>query len=240
MPQGGHQGFSIEIYEQISPEEAASRRDLTINSLGYNPKTNEILDFHGGLKDLEAKILRHTSPAFVDDPLRVLRVMQFAARFDFDVAPESIELSKSIKETYHSLAKERVNEEFAKMLLKGVNIRRGLNFLKDAQWIEHFPELQALDQCPQDPEWHPEGDVLQHTGYTCNAMARLLSRRPEAGGFSKEKKLKLMLASFPQATTRQGENGRKFPEQNWHTSAHRQPGSTPGAPSPGSPDRVDP
>ena len=193
LPQGGHKGFHIEIYEHLSPKEAASRRDLTINSLAYNPKTNEILDFHGGLKDLEAKILRHTSPAFSEDPLRVLRVMQFAARFDFDVAPETIELSRSIKETYHSLAKERVNEEFTKMLLKGVNIRRGLNFLKDSQWIEHFPELQALDRCPQDPEWHPEGDVLQHTGYTCSALAELL-RQPEADGFSKEKKLKLMLA----------------------------------------------
>jgi tRNA nucleotidyltransferase (CCA-adding enzyme) len=193
LPQGGQKGFSIEIQECITPQEAASRRDLTINSLAYNPKTNEILDFHGGLKDLEGKILRHTSPAFTEDPLRVLRVMQFAARFDFDIAPETIELSRSIKETYNSLAKERVNEEFTKMLLKGVNIRRGLNFLKDSQWIEHFPELQALDRCPQDPEWHPEGDVLQHTGYTCNAMARLL-RRPETSGFSKEKKLELMLA----------------------------------------------
>jgi tRNA nucleotidyltransferase (CCA-adding enzyme) len=193
LPQGGHKGFSIEVCEQISPEEAASRRDLTINSLAYDPKANEILDFHGGLKDLEAGILRHTSSAFVEDPLRVLRVMQFAARFDFEVAMETIELSKSIKETYHSLAKERVNDEFTKMLLKGINIRRGLNFLKESQWIEHFPELQALDQCPQDPEWHPEGDVLQHTGYTCNAMAQLL-RRPEPRGFSKEKKLKLMLA----------------------------------------------
>jgi tRNA nucleotidyltransferase (CCA-adding enzyme) len=193
LPQGGHKGFAVEIYEQISPAVAASRRDLTINSLAYNPKTYEILDFHGGLEDLEAKILRHTSPAFSEDPLRVLRVMQFAARFDFDVAPETIELSRSIKETYHSLAKERVNEEFTKMLLKGVNIRRGLNFLKDSQWIEHFPELRALDQCRQDLEWHPEGDVLQHTGYTCNALAKLL-RQPEADGFSKEKKLKLILA----------------------------------------------
>jgi len=193
LPQGGHKGFSIEVCEQISPEEAASRRDLTVNSLAYDPKTNEILDFHGGQKDLKTGILRHTSSAFVEDPLRVLRVMQFAARFDFEVALETVELSKSIKETYHSLAKERVNEEFTKMLLKGVNIRRGLNFLKDSQWIEHFPELLALDQCPQDPEWHPEGDVLQHTGYTCNAMARLL-RGPDAGGFSREKKLKLMLA----------------------------------------------
>jgi tRNA nucleotidyltransferase (CCA-adding enzyme) len=192
LPQGGHKAFSIEITERISPREAAARRDLTINSLAYNPKTNEILDFHGGLRDLEGKILRHTSSAFSEDPLRVLRVMQFAARFDFDVATETIELARSIKESYHSLAKERVNEEFTKMLLKGVNIRRGLNFLKDSHWIEHFPELKALDGCPQDAEWHPEGDVLQHTGYACNAMARLLSA--EMCGFSKEKKLELMLA----------------------------------------------
>ena len=192
LPEGGHKGFSIDIDQHLSPQEAAARRDLTINSLAYNPKTDEILDFHGGLQDLQARTLRHTSAAFSEDPLRVLRVMQFAARFDFDVAPETIGLSRDIKGDYGSLPKERVKEEFAKMLLRGVNIRKGLNFLKDSEWIEHFPELQALDGCPQDREWHPEGDVLQHTGYTCNAMASLL-RRPPAAGFSEEKRLQLML-----------------------------------------------
>jgi tRNA nucleotidyltransferase (CCA-adding enzyme) len=113
LPQGGHKGFSITVDEHLSPQEAASRRDLTINSLAYNPKTNEILDFYGGLNDIKAKVLRHTSPAFSEDPLRVLRVMQFAARLDFGVAPETIALSKSIKGTFGSLAKERVNEEFS-------------------------------------------------------------------------------------------------------------------------------
>src|ERR1051325_2542919 len=83
----GHKGFQIEFDAAIAPQEAASRRDFTVNALMYDPRTGEYLDFFGGQNDLEKRVLRHTSAAFVEDPLRVLRGMQFVARFDLTPAP---------------------------------------------------------------------------------------------------------------------------------------------------------
>ena len=110
----GHKGFQIEFDSAITPREAASRRDFTINSLMFDPRAKELLDFFGGVSDLEKKILRHTSPAFVEDPLRVLRGMQLAARFDLQAAPETIELCRKIKSSHAELASERVREEWFK------------------------------------------------------------------------------------------------------------------------------
>ena len=92
----GHKGFQIEFDADISPKEAASRRDFTVNALMFDPRTGEYLDFFNGQNDLQNRVLRHTSPAFSEDPLRVLRGMQFAARFDLTAAPETIELCRSI------------------------------------------------------------------------------------------------------------------------------------------------
>ena len=104
----GHQGFQIEFDPDISPKEAASRRDFTINALAFDPRTGDYLDFFGGRADLRNRVLRHTSPAFVEDPLRVLRGMQFAARFDLTPALETVELCRSISRTFSELAVERV------------------------------------------------------------------------------------------------------------------------------------
>jgi len=169
----GHKGFEIAFDLAITPREAAARRDFTINALMYDPRRETVLDFFGGVRDLERRVLRHTSPAFVEDPLRVLRGMQFAARFDLQPAPETVALCRSIKTGFRELAVERVCDEWFKWAARSRRPSAGLEFLRATEWLEQFPELQATVGVPQEPEWHPEGDVFVHTGHCCDALVSL-------------------------------------------------------------------
>jgi tRNA nucleotidyltransferase (CCA-adding enzyme) len=169
----GHKGFEVEFDPAIEPREAAGRRDFTINALMYDPRTGEYLDFFGGREDLQNRVLRHTSPAFVEDPLRVLRGMQFVARFDLTPAAETVALCQSIVHTFPELAVERVGMEWFKWALAERRPSAGLRFLQDTGWLRHFPEIAALDGTPQEPDWHPEGDVFTHTSHCCDALAEL-------------------------------------------------------------------
>lgn len=173
----GHKGFEIEFDSRIEPREAACRRDFTVNALMFDPRIGEYLDFFGGREDLEKRVLRHTSPAFVEDPLRVLRGMQFAARFDLTPASETVGLCQSIVHTFPELAVERVGMEWFKWAAMSTRPSAGLRFLKDTGWLCHFPEIAALDGTPQEPDWHPEGDVFTHTCHCCDALAELLEWR---------------------------------------------------------------
>ncbi len=166
----GHKAFAIEGEPNLSFAEACARRDFTINAILRDILTDEIVDPYDGRVDLEKKILRHTSERFSEDSLRVLRAMQFSARFDFDVAPETVELCSKI--SFENLPQERVFEEWKKLLLKGSKISKGLNFLRDCGWIKYFPELEACVGCAQDPQWHPEGDVFTHTGFCLDSFAK--------------------------------------------------------------------
>ncbi|HXG48356.1 MAG TPA: HD domain-containing protein [Methylomirabilota bacterium] len=169
----GHKGFATDFDPGIDPAAAAARRDFTINSLMFDPARGEVLDFFGGRDDLARRILRHTSPAFIEDPLRVLRGMQFAGRFDLRADPETVALCRRIQPTFAEIATERVRDEWFKWAAKSVVPSAGLRFLEATGWIEHFPELSSLRGTPQDPEWHPEGDVFHHTCHCCDALARL-------------------------------------------------------------------
>ena len=169
----GHRDFAIETGGFITEEEGATRRDLTINAISWNPKTGEIFDPFNGLQDLEKKILRHTSPQFSEDPLRPLRVFQFAARFEFDIAPETAAICRSIRDSFCSLPQERIREEFEKFLVKGKNHNKGFQALVETGWLSNFPEIEKLHKLPQDVEYHPEGDVLTHTGHCLTALASL-------------------------------------------------------------------
>ena len=169
----GHKGFEVTFDPAITPREAAARRDFTVNALMFDPRRNEVLDFFGGQDDWQARRLRHTSEAFVEDPLRVLRGMQFAARFDLTIAPETAALCRSIKASYRELAVERVREEWFKWAGKSTVPSRGLQLLVATEWVEHFPEIKALIGTPQDPEWHPEGDVFVHTCHCLDALVQL-------------------------------------------------------------------
>ncbi len=166
----GHKGFSVEVDPGLPFEKAASRRDFTMNALGLNPLTGKIVDPFDGQNDIRKKILRHVSPAFSEDPLRVLRGMQFIARFDLQVSPETIRLCQSV--SIEELPSERIFEEWKKLILKGINVTAGLNFLRDTKWLSYFPELLDLVGCEQDTEWHPEGDVWTHTLHCLDAFAR--------------------------------------------------------------------
>jgi tRNA nucleotidyltransferase (CCA-adding enzyme) len=166
----GHKGFDIEFDPGISPLEASARRDFTINSMMYDPRNERIIDLHGGRQDLERRILRHTSPAFSEDPLRVLRGMQFAGRFGLQAAPETIRFCAEIHCGYNELAIERVREEWFKWAAKSTRPSAGLKFLAQTGWTRHFPEIHSLLHTPQDSEWHPEGDVFTHTCHVCDAL----------------------------------------------------------------------
>ncbi len=169
----GHKGFEVLFDPSLSLEVAAARRDYTINSLMFDPRRNELLDFFGGQTDLKNRVLRHTSAAFPEDPLRVLRGMQFAGRFELSATSKTISLARSIKDTFSELARERVREEWFKWAEKSVKPSLGLQFLSETGWIEHFPELSAIQGVSQDPEWHPEGDVFTHTSHVCDELVRL-------------------------------------------------------------------
>ncbi|OUU41068.1 MAG: polynucleotide adenylyltransferase [Verrucomicrobia bacterium TMED56] len=166
----GHKGFSIDVDPNLPFEEAVLRRDFTINALGLNPLTDELFDPCRGRQDIADRILSHVGPAFKEDPLRVLRGMQFIARFQLTPKPSTIDICQSMD--MENLAPERIYEEWKKLILKGVNLTEGLNFLQDTGWVKYFPELLALIGCDQEPEWHPEGDVWVHTLHCMDAFAQ--------------------------------------------------------------------
>ena len=164
-----HTDFEVQGDPSMSPRDAASRRDFTINAISYDPLTGEQIDPFNGATDLKSRNLRHISEAFSEDPLRVLRGMQFVARFGLSAAPETIDLCRALSPQH--LPMERLWEEWKKLILKGEEISLGLNFLKSCHWLKYFPELEALDGCQQDPKWHPEGDVWMHTLHCLDAYA---------------------------------------------------------------------
>jgi tRNA nucleotidyltransferase (CCA-adding enzyme) len=205
----GHKGFEIEFNPDISPREASARRDFTINSMMYDPRKESLIDFHGGRQDLEKKILRHTSPAFSEDPLRILRGMQFAGRFALRASPETNQLCADIHCGFNELAAERVREEWFKWAAKSTVPSAGLRFLAETGWTRHFPEIQALISTPQDAEWHPEGDVFTHTCKVCDAFCGMTQWK-EADETSR---IVMMLAALahdfgkPQTTVEVVKNG---------------------------------
>ncbi len=163
VPARGHRDFEIEIDPYIGTYEAARRRDFTINALMQDVLTGEIIDHFGGLEDLQNGIIRHIyAEAFVEDPLRVLRAAQFAARFGFTVAPETIELCRGID--LSALSRERVEEELKKALLKADKPSIFFETLRSMDQLGiWFTELEQTIGLEQDPVFHPEGDVWTHS-----------------------------------------------------------------------------
>jgi len=176
----GHRAFLIEGEPAMTVAEAASRRDFTINAILQDPLTQEVIDPFHGRDDLNAKILRAVSPkTFGEDSLRVLRAAQFAARFEFEIEPETIDLCRSI--SLGDLPAERIWGEMEKLLLRAQRPSIGLRWLKEFGAIDQlFPELKALLNVPQDPEWHPEGDVWVHTLLTVDRARELIDDLPHS------------------------------------------------------------
>ena len=159
----GHKGFTVEGDPSLSVEEAARRRDFTINAISRDPLTGEIVDPFEGRRDLADRRLRVVDRrTFGDDSLRVLRALQFVARFDLTVDDETRTLLRSIP--LDDLPSERVWGEVEKLLLLADKPSLGLELALDLGVVERlWPEMTPLVGCPQDPEWHPEGDVWVHT-----------------------------------------------------------------------------
>ncbi|MDD4817471.1 MAG: hypothetical protein PHI85_05840 [Victivallaceae bacterium] len=167
----GHRGFLMDFDPSLTLSEAAARRDFTVNAIMYDLSAGKIEDPHDGQRDLRAGVLRQVGGHFSEDPLRVLRAMQFLARFRFVPAPELV--AECRKMTPENLPVERVGEEWKKLLLKGAEPSLGLNFLRVSGWVDFYPELKYLIGCEQYRKWHPEGDVWTHTLHCLDAAATM-------------------------------------------------------------------
>jgi tRNA nucleotidyltransferase (CCA-adding enzyme) len=159
----GHKGFTVDGDPSLSLKEAARRRDFTINAVAQDPLTGEVLDLFDGRRDLEARRLRAVDPrTFGEDSLRVLRALQFAARFDLSLDDETKALCRAIP--LDDLPAERVWGEVEKLLLKARRPSIGLALALELGVVDRlWPELKALVGCQQEHDWHPEGDVWVHT-----------------------------------------------------------------------------
>ncbi|MDE3156065.1 MAG: CCA tRNA nucleotidyltransferase [Acidobacteriota bacterium] len=158
----GHRGFDVQGDPSMTIEEAARRRDFTINAIAWDPLTGDYLDPWHGRDDLDRRLLRVVDPVtFGDDSLRVLRALQFAARFAFALDEETRAICRRVP--LNDLPAERIWGEMEKLL----GARRpsiGFALALDLDVVERlFPELAPLVGCQQEPEWHPEGDVWVHT-----------------------------------------------------------------------------
>lgn len=185
----GHKGFEVYPDPYMQPIQASERRDFTINAMMQNCITGEVLDFHGGMYDLQNRVLMPVSEKFMQDPLRILRGFQSASRFELKGDSKVWEYAEQLKTEYATLPKERIWEEWKKWA-KGIRPSYGLNFLSKSGWIEFYPELNELVPCPQDARWHPEGTVFIHTGMVCDAAAM------RTYGLTEDGQLILMLAAL--------------------------------------------
>ncbi len=215
----GHKGFIVEGDPQMPVEEAARRRDFTINAISKDPLTDEIIDPFEGRNDVEKKIIRVVSPeTFIEDSLRVLRAAQFAARFEFEIEPSTVELCRSIDLT--DLPRERIWGEMEKLLLKACQPSIGLKWLYELGAVSQlFPEMKALVGVPQEKEWHPEGDVDVHTLLVVDRAREQIDELPYA------KKVAVMLGAlchdFGKPATTQFFDGR------WRAHGHDEAGVEP-------------
>lgn len=169
----GHRDFDVFVDPFIGTKKAALRRDFTVNALMQNVLTGEIVDHFGGVEDLKNGVLRHVNDeTFAEDPLRVLRAAQFAARFEYALAPETVAICRTIP--LDALSKERVAGELYKALLKADRPSIFFSVLRECGALGFwFPEAESLIGVPQDPRFHAEGDVWNHTLLVLDEAAKL-------------------------------------------------------------------
>lgn len=190
----GHKGFDVRVDPFMSSTDAARRRDFTINAIMMDPLTDEIIDPTNGASDLEQNILRVVdADLFGDDPLRVLRALQFAARFNLAVDSESMNVMKATVPRLKELSPERLRDEWRKLLVlaEKPSIGLQLGFDLGVYGVLH-PELPILKTTPQNPEWHPEGDVWIHTLMVVDEAAAIVRRE----GLDEESSFTIMLGAL--------------------------------------------
>ena len=180
----GHRGFTVTGDPTMTIEEAARRRDFTVNAILADPLTGDVIDPVGGVADLSARRLRVVDAAsFGEDSLRVLRAMQLAARFELTLDPDTVAACRAVP--LDDLPAERVQGEFDKLLLRARRPSIGLQAGLEIGVIDAlFPELAALVGCPQEPAWHPEGDVWVHTLQVVDVATGLIDDLPRPKRFT--------------------------------------------------------
>ena len=225
----GHRGFDVTPDPSLGFAEAARRRDLTVNSIGIDPLTGEVLDPHGGRRDLERHVLRATDPErFPEDPLRGLRVAQLAARLEMEPDEELVALCRTLD--LGELSGERVFDELTKLLLRAARPSIGFQFLEDTGQLRFFPELDALRGVPQDPEWHPEGDVWVHTLMVLDAAASLRGGGAAPGARAPDRSTRPPAPTDPLGASAHGEEDASPPaEETVRSRDDGEDGATPPA-----------
>ncbi|MFZ2682249.1 MAG: HD domain-containing protein [Patescibacteria group bacterium] len=210
----GHKGFIIESDPGLSFRAAARRRDFTVNAIALDPLTGLIHDPYDGVTDLANDVLRVVDEAtFQEDPLRVFRAVQLSARLEATIEPKTLHLLKQMVQRgqLDELSKERVTDEWKKLLLKARYPSKGLELMLELGIIDkYYPELKALIATPQEPEWHPEGNVWIHTGMVIDQAAHLL-RSPERSLYPDDALTTMLSAlchDFGKALTTHVEDGR--------------------------------
>lgn len=165
-----HRSFDILEFSADNIKKAASRRDFTMNAIYFDVIHERLIDIYGGISHLKSHKLCHVGKQFAEDPLRVLRGMQFAGRFLLQPDPATISICKQLTPRY--LSKERMYQEWEKLILLSQRPSFGIKFLKNVNWLKFFPEIEILDSCQQNPKQHPEGSVLEHTCLAMDSFAR--------------------------------------------------------------------
>ena len=171
----GYRGFVVHAAPEVTLEDDLARRDLTINAMARDAE-GALVDPHGGQRDLQARVLRHVSPAFAEDPVRILRLARFAARLhDFSVAPETMALMRAMVEAgeVDALVAERVWQELARGLMEAKPSRM-FELLRECGALARLlPEVDRLWGVPQRAEYHPEVDTGVHLMMVLDMAARL-------------------------------------------------------------------
>ena len=176
----GYQGFAFHAAPDVTLEDDLARRDLTINAMAQDD-AGHVIDPHGGQRDLAARVLRHVSPAFAEDPVRILRLARFAARFaQFEVAPDTEALMRAMVEAgeVDALVPERVWQELSRGLMEARPSRMFDVLRRCGALRKLLPEVDALYGVPQPPEHHPEVDCGVHLMLVLDMAARLDASLP--------------------------------------------------------------
>lgn len=218
----GHRGFTVQGDPNLTFKEASRRRDFTVNAMGIDLQKYTLLDPWGGQHDLAQRVLRAVdSKTFAEDPLRALRAMQIGARLNMTVESDTVELCRRMP--IHELPVERIGEEWRRLLLSeqpsiGLRIAYNLDILQRLH-----PQLSDLHGVPQNPEYHPEGDVWIHTLMAVDLAAAAAKEQ----NLAMETHLTIVLATlchdFGKATTTVSRNGR------WVSHGHANKGIEPAA-----------
>ncbi|HEX4825125.1 MAG TPA: HD domain-containing protein [Candidatus Polarisedimenticolaceae bacterium] len=218
----GHRGFDVRGDPFLPFAEAARRRDFTVNALAYDPLTGELLDAHGGRGDLDARMLRAVDArTFPEDPLRVWRAFQLAARLGFTVEAGTFALLEDVVRSgaLAELSPERVTDEIRKLLFAerpsaGWEPARATGALAAT-----FPELDLLAATPQDPEWHPEGNVWTHTLLVVDAAAAIV--RQNAWELEAPEPLHVLLGALLHDVGKATTTGRAEKDGRWRIVSPR-------------------